>query len=100
MNRPCNTQNELCSLDLVTKLKARRKERAHVVHERHQLVEKGEPQIHFFRHQVESERLASLRILESVSQEPDLVRQEAQHLRDNYHRSEQAALLMIDFSLM
>ena len=40
-----------------------------------------------------SEERASLRILESVSREPDLVRQEAQQLRENYHRSEQAALL-------
>ena len=35
---------------------------------------------------------ASLVIFESVSQERDFVRQEAQHLRDHYDRSEQAAL--------
>ena len=35
---------------------------------------------------MESEQRAYLRILESVSQEPDIVRQEAQKLRDNYHK--------------
>ena len=40
---------------------------------------------------MESEQLAYLRILESVSRERDLFRQEARHHRDNDHRSEQAA---------
>ena len=42
---------------------------------------------------MESEQPAFLRNLVSVSQERELVRQEAQHLRDNNHRSEQAARL-------
>ena len=42
---------------------------------------------------MESEQRASFRILESDSKERDLVRQEALHLHDNDHRSEQAALL-------
>ena len=40
------------------------------------------------RHPMESEQRAPLRFLESVSQE-----REAQHLREKYHLSEQAALL-------
>ena len=40
-----------------------------------------------------SEQRASLKIIESVSQERALVRQETQDLLDNYHKSEQPALL-------
>ena len=64
-----------------------------MVREQHQLVEEGEAQRNVVRYQTESVQRASLRILESVSQERDRVRQEAQHLRDNNDRSEQAALL-------
>ena len=60
-----------------------------MVHEQHQLVEEREARIHFVRHQMESEQRASLRILESASQERDPVRQEAQNYRGNYHSSEQ-----------
>ena len=82
------------SFDLVTKLKMHfGQQRAHMVHEQHQLVDEGEAQTHCVRHRMESEHRASFRILESVSKERDLVRQEALHLHDNYHRSEQAALL-------
>ena len=75
------TQNEL------------RQQKAQAVHEQHQLAEEGEARIHFDRHLVESEQRAALRILESVSQDGDLVRQEAQRLRGNSHRSKQAAQL-------
>ena len=61
--------------------------------EQHQLVDEGEAQTHCVRHKMESGQRASLRVLESVSQERDLVRQEALHLHDNYHRAEQAAPL-------
>ena len=81
------------SYDLVTKRKMHfGQQRAHMVHEHHQ-VDEGEAQIHYVRHQMESEQRASFMILESVSQERDLVRQEALHLHDNCDRSEQAALL-------
>ena len=70
-----------------------RHQRAHMVHEQLQLLEEGEAQINFVRHRMESEQRASLRILQSVSRERDLVRQEAYHLRDDYQRSERAALL-------
>ena len=70
-----------------------RQQKAHAVHEQHQLAEEGEARIHFDRQQVESEQRAALRILESVSQDGDFVRQEAQRLRGNFHRSTQAAQL-------
>ena len=35
-----------------------------------------------------SEQRASLRVLDSVSQERDILRQEPQHLRNKYHRSD------------
>ena len=44
----------------------------------------------------ESEQRASLRILESVSQERDLVRKETHSLRDTYHRSEKGAQVPTD----
>ena len=47
--------------------------------------------INFFRHQLESEQRPSSRILESVPQERDHVRQEPQNCRYSYHRSKQAA---------
>ena len=49
--------------------------------------------IKFFRHQLESEQRPSSRILESVPQERDHVRQEPQNCRYSYHRSKQAAQL-------
>ena len=45
-----------------------RQQKAHAVHEQHQLAEEGEARIHFDRQQVESEQRAALRILESVLQ--------------------------------
>ena len=57
-------------------------QRAYMVHEQHHFVEEGEAAIHVIRYQMESEQRASLRILESVSQDRDFVRQKAQHLRD------------------
>ena len=72
---------------------ALRQQRAHMVHEQHQCVQEGEAQLDFVRRQMESEQRSSLRILELFLQERDLVRQEAQNLRDTEHRSEQAAVL-------
>ncbi len=71
-----------------------RQQRAHMVHDQQQLVQEGEAKINFVRLLVESEQRASWRTLESVSQ--DMVRQEAQHFRDGYLRSESAAHLFGD----
>ena len=62
-------------------------------HVQQQLFEEREAEIHFVRHQMVWEQRASLRILESVSQEPDFVRQEAQTFRSRYQRPEQVAQL-------
>ena len=74
-----------------------RQQRAHMVHELHQLVEEGSSinkcrsASNGIKWHRSNEHL--LRILESASQKRDFDRREAQHLRDNCHRSEQAGLL-------
>ena len=92
--RPCSTENETCFWLGNEAREALRQQKAHMVHKQHQLVEDGAAEINFVRHEMESEQRASLMILASVSQERDLVRQEAGHLRDSYHRSEQVALCL------
>ena len=74
---------------------APRQQRAHMVHEQHQLVEEGEAHRNVARHHMESEQRASLRILESVPQEcdPTLFVRRPNIFANNYHRAEQAALL-------
>ena len=93
MNLPCSTGNEMFLRLGYEAQEGLRQQRAQMVHEQRQLVEEGEAQKQFVRRQMESEQRAYLMILESVSQESDIVRQEAQHLRDNFHRTEQSLLL-------
>ena len=73
---------------------ALRERSAHKADKQTQLVE-GETQIHFFLHQMESEQRAPMMILESVSQNREIVRQEAQHFRGVYQRLDSVAQLSI-----
>ena len=80
MNRPCSKDDEVSFFDMAAKCQeALQQQRAHVVHEQHQLVQEREAQINFVVCQKESGRRASLGILESVSKDCEIVRQEAQN---------------------
>ena len=72
---------------------ALRQQRTHMVHEQRHFVEEGEDQTNFVRHQIASEQRASSRIFESVSQDRDFHRQEAQNVHDIRRRSESTAEL-------
>ena len=62
-----------------------------MVHEQNQTVQEGEAQIHFVRHQMESEQGASVGLIEAISR--DIVCQDAHNVRDIYQTSESAAQL-------
>ena len=53
-----------------------------MVHKENQFAQEGEAQASFFLDQMESEQRPSWRILESVSQDRDFVRQEASNFWD------------------
>ena len=64
-----------------------------MVHEQNQFVQKGEAQINFVRHQLESEQRAPMWVLEAVSPDRDIVRRAAPNSGDIQQRSESAAQL-------
>ena len=53
-----------------------------MLREQNQLVQEGEAQINVVHHQMESEQRAFLMILETVSQDREVVCQEEQNFRD------------------
>ena len=63
-----------------------------MVNNRNQRAQEGVDQINSIRRPMESEQQASLRILETVSQDREIVRQQTQKFRAISQRSELAAL--------
>ena len=76
-----NSERERLLLRIDSEAPDALEQRAHVVHEQQQPVEEGEAHLNVVRHQMESGHVAFAHL-------------ERQRIRDNFHRSEQAAQVL------